>query len=256
MTGLKPEPDPSGHPTVVIVDDQPMMRAALRTIIEADEMLVLGEAGDGDAAIRLAATLRPDVVVMDVRMPGRNGISATEMLARDQPAVAVLVLTTFDDDATLFGALRAGARGFLLKNAAPEELQQAVRRVAVGDAVLDDSVTARVMRRFVEPLPTAVASPTGAAAEHSDVGRLTERERDVLWLLAEGLANAEIAQTLGIGEATAKSHVSSVILKLGVRDRVQAVIRAYETGFTQRPRSIQRHTRHDQLGRPSNGGAD
>ena len=221
--------------TVVIADDQPLMRAALRTILEADGVEVLGEAGDGDTAIGLVARLQPAVVLMDVRMPGRDGLSATAAVRAQHPAVAVLVLTTFDDDETLFGALRAGAQGFLLKNAGPEALQQAVRSVVDGDAVLDPAVTARVMRKFVgdtAPTPTA---------EHSDIARLTEREKDVLWLLGTGLTNAEIAQALAIGEATAKSHVSNVILKLGVRDRVQAVIKAFEAGFARQPRHVQRH---------------
>ena len=221
--------------TVVIADDQPLMRAALRTILEADGVEVLGEAGDGDTAIGLVARLQPAVVLMDVRMPGRDGLSATAAVRAQHPAVAVLVLTTFDDDETLFGALRAGAQGFLLKNAGPEALQQAVRSVVDGDAVLDPAVTARVMRKFVGD---TAAMPT---AEHSDIARLTEREKDVLWLLGTGLTNAEIAQALAIGEATAKSHVSNVILKLGVRDRVQAVIKAFEAGFARQPRHVQRH---------------
>jgi DNA-binding NarL/FixJ family response regulator len=220
---------------VLIVDDQPMMRTALRTILEADGVVIVGEAGDGDAAIEMVAALHPDVVLMDVRMPGRDGIAATSAIRSRHLDAAVLVLTTFDDDATLFGALRAGANGYLLKNAAPEELQAAVRLIAGGDAVLDPGVTARVMRTFVSVPPQHVAA-------HVDIGRLTERERDVLSLLAAGRANIEIAVELGIGEATAKSHVSAVILKLGVRDRVQAVIRAYETGFAQQPRNVQRHT--------------
>jgi DNA-binding NarL/FixJ family response regulator len=163
---------------------------------------------------------------MDLRMPGRDGLSATAELVRRAPGAAVLVLTTFDDDASLFGTLGAGAAGFLLKNAPPEDLQRAVRRVANGDAVLDPNVTARVMRRAVPP---------GAAA---DFERLTERERDVLWLIARGRTNAEIAVSLGIGDATAKTHVSSVIAKLGVRDRVQAAVRAHEMGFAQRDRAL------------------
>lgn len=218
---------------VAIIDDQPMMRTALRTILEADGIEVVGEAGDGDAALQLVSNLDPAVVLMDVRMPGRDGISATAELTRRSPATVVLVLTTFDDDATLFGALRAGAAGFLLKNSTPEDLQLAVHRVAVGDAVLDPAVIARVMRRFT--IADGIAVDDGIA-------RLTEREKDTLALLAGGHANAEIAAALGIGEATAKTHVSHVILKLGVRDRVQAVIRAYESGFAQQLRVVQRHS--------------
>lgn len=226
---------PRSPPTVLIVDDQPMMRTALRTILAADGIVIVGEAGDGNTAIEMVAALHPDVVLMDVRMPGLDGIAATSAIRARHLDAAVLVLTTFDDDATLFGALRAGANGYLLKNAAPEELQAAVRLIAAGDAVLDPGVTARVMHTFVN-------APSEPAAAHVDIGRLTERERDVLSLLAAGRANVEIAVELGIGEATAKSHVSAVILKLGVRDRVQAVIRAYETGFAQQPRTVQRHT--------------
>ena len=227
--------------TVVIADDQPLMRAALRTILEADGVEVLGEAGDGDTAIDLVARLQPAVVLMDVRMPGRDGISATTAIRAQHPAVAVLVLTTFDDDETLFGALRAGAQGFLLKNAGPEALQQAVRSVVDGDAVLDPAVIARVMRKFVADV---AATPT---TEHSDLVRLTEREKDVLWLLSTGLTNAEIADALSIGEATAKSHVSNVILKLGVRDRVQAVIKAFDSGFARQHRDVQRRALRPRL---------
>lgn len=213
-------------PRVVLADDQPAMRAALRTILEADGIAVVAEAGDGDTAVRAWRTHRPDVVVMDLRMPGRDGASATAELA---PAGArVLVLTTFDDDESLFGALRAGAAGFLLKNAPPEELQRAVRLVAAGEAVLAPDVVARVMRR---------AAAAGAAEPPLD-DRLTERERDVLWLVAQGLTNGEIAARLGVGEATAKTHVSNVIMKLGVRDRVQAAVRAHASGFAGLPRPV------------------
>lgn len=209
----------------VVADDQPAMRAALRTILEAGGVDVVAEAGDGEAAVRACSATRPDVVVMDLRMPGRDGVWATaELAATGGPPV--LVLTTFDDDESLFGALHAGAAGFLLKNAPPEELQQAVRRVAAGEAVLAPEVTARVMRRAAAPLPPPLD------------GRLTERELDVLWLVARGCTNGEIATRLGIGEATAKTHVSNVIMKLGVRDRVQAAVRAHASGFADRPRPM------------------
>jgi len=218
--------------TVVLVDDHAPMRAALRTIFEADGIEIVGEAGDGEAAVNVVLATRPDVVVMDLRMPGRDGLSATVELVRRTPKVPVLVLTTFDDDASLFGALRAGAAGFLLKNSPAEDLQRAVRRVASGDTVLDPDVTARVVRRA---LP--------AAGDTSDFDRLTERERDVLWLVAQGHTNAEIAAALGVGDATAKTHVSNVITKLGVRDRVQAAIRAHELGFAQVERiTARRHS--------------
>ncbi len=220
--------------SVLVVDDQPAMRAALRTILEADDITVVGEAGDGEGAVRRCGELSPDVVLMDVRMPGVDGIAATSTIVRSATNARVLVLTTFDDDHALFGALRAGAAGFLLKNAGPEALQRAVRAVAEGDAVLDPAVVARVMRRFahVEVPRTDV-----------DIERLTEREKDVLALLASGASNAEVADALGIGEATAKTHVSRVILKLGVRDRLQAVIRAHECGFARAPRAVQRRVR-------------
>lgn len=214
---------------VVLVDDHAPMRAALRTILEADGIEVVGEAGDGDVAVTVVVSTRPDVVTMDLCMPGRDGLSATSELVRRVPDVAVLVLTTFDDDASLFGALRAGAAGFLLKNAPPEDLQRAVRRVASGDTVLDPDVTARVVRRAV-PLTT----------DGADIGRLTERERDVLWLVARGNTNGEIAEALAVADATAKTHVSNVIAKLGVRDRVQATIRAHELGFAQTDRALAR----------------
>lgn len=208
---------------VVLVDDQPLMRAAFRTILEAHGHEVVGEAADGDAAVATVRRTRPDVVLMDVRMPGRDGISATEELVAVAPSSPVLVLTTFDDDDVLDGALRAGAAGFLLKNSTPEELVRAVQRVAAGDAVLDPAVTRRVLAR----LPSSTDAHTRRAVES-----LTEREKDVLAALARGLTNAEIAGALGMSEATAKKHISHVLAKLGVRDRVQAAIVAYETGFT------------------------
>ena len=208
---------------VVLADDQPAMRAALRTIVEAGGAEVVAEAGDGAAAVVRALDTVPDVVVMDLRMPGRDGLTATAELTARLPGVPVLVVTTFDDDASLFGALRAGAAGFLLKNSSPEDVQAALARVAAGDAVLDPAVLARVMRRAASghgPADDPPAAPGG----------LTEREKDVWWLVARGLTNAEVAERLGVGEATAKSHVSSVLTKLGVRDRVQAVVFAYENG--------------------------
>lgn len=211
---------------VVVADDQPAMRAALRAILEAGGIDVVAEAGDGEAAVRACAASRPDAVVMDLRMPRLDGAAATAALV-GAGGPPVLVLTTFDDDDSLFGALQAGAAGFLLKNAPPEEVQRAVRRVAAGEAVLDAEVTARVMRR---------AARTPASEPLDD--RLTERERDVLWLLAQGHTNGEIAALLGVGEATAKTHVSNVIMKLGVRDRVQAAVRAHASGFASSPRAL------------------
>ena len=210
---------------VVVVDDQPMMRAAFRTILETAGHEVVAEAGDGDDALDAVDEHEPEVVLMDVRMPGRDGLSATAAILRRHDDVRVIVLTTFDLDEYVTGALDAGASGFLLKNARPEELVTAVERVADGDAVLDPAVT----RRLIDHL--GVAAGAVAHADHPEIERLTEREKDVLALVCEGCTNAEIAERLGVGPATSKTHVSRVITKLGVRDRVQAVIKAYEVGF-------------------------
>jgi DNA-binding NarL/FixJ family response regulator len=219
--------------TVVLVDDQPLMRAAFRTVLEAADIDILGEAGDGDEAVALVAREHPDVVLMDVRMPGRDGIDATLEVVQRFPETRVLVLTTFDEDEHIDGALRAGAAGFLLKNASPEDLVRAVRAVAAGDGVLDPAITRRVMARVA-----ATAQPSAKAERAAALDSLTEREKDVLHLLAAGCTNAEVAGRLGVGEATAKTHVSRVLTKLGVRDRVQAVIVAHETGFAATPRSL------------------
>lgn len=216
---------------VVVCDDHAAMRAALRTILESNDIEVVAEAGDGDQAIAAAADHRPDVVLMDVRMPQRDGISATAEIVRHGFAGAVLVLTTFDDDDVLFGALGAGAAGFVLKNSGPEEIVDALRRVAAGDAVLDRSVHGRVFARFAPP-------GAGPASSSAAFERLTERERDVLWLVAQGMTNHEVADRLGVGEATAKTHVSRVLAKLGVRDRVQAVIVAHQLGFATSARPL------------------
>ena len=223
----------TGTLRVVVCDDHEEMRAALRTILELAGLAVVGEAGDGDHAVHVARREQPDVVLMDVRMPGGGGIAATRAIARAWPACAVLVLTTFDDDDALFGALHAGAAGFLLKNAGPEELVRAVRHVAAGDAVLDPTVARRVFARFAtgSALQTRPHDPTF-------LSRLTERERDVLWLVAQGMTNAEVAAHIGVGEETVKTHLSRVLTKLGVRDRVQAVIYAYEAGFASTPRTL------------------
>ena len=227
--------DEQRPPRVVLADDQPLMRAAFRTILESDGIAVVGEAEDGAAAVDVTRRVRPDVVLMDVRMPGRDGIDATaEIVAALGAAVKVLVLTTFDEDAALYGALAAGASGFLLKNSTPEDVLQAIRRVAAGDAVLDPTVTGRVLARFADPTNRA----DRLTADPRALDRLTERERDVLALIARGLTNAEIAGRLGVGEATSKTHVSRVLTKLGVRDRVQAVIYAYETGFAAEDRGL------------------
>jgi DNA-binding NarL/FixJ family response regulator len=213
---------------VLLVDDHAMMRAGFRTILSLeDDIAVVGEASTGAEAVAAAAALHPDVICMDVQMPDMDGLEATRRIVAD-PGVdtAVLVVTTFDRDDYLFAALSAGASGFLLKNAGPEELVSAVRVVAGGDALLAPEVTRRVIERFAAPPPEPAARPTLALAEP-----LTEREAEVLQLMAEALSNAEIATRLFIGEATVKTHVSNVLQKLGARDRVQAVVLAHRHGL-------------------------
>ena len=211
---------------VLVVDDQPLVRAGLRKVFEVDRAIdVLGEAGDGNAALSEAARLRPQVVVMDIRMPGMDGLEATRRLTRGTPdGPSVLVLTTFDLDEYVFEALRAGASGFLLKDAPPEDLLAAVHTVAGGAALLAPAVTRRVIERFA-------ALPPGRPELAAQVADLTAREREVLGLLARGRTNAEIASDLVISEGTVKTHVAHVLAKLGLRDRVQAVIFGYESGL-------------------------
>jgi DNA-binding NarL/FixJ family response regulator len=210
---------------VLIADDQEMVRAGFRMLLESQPGIdVVGEAGDGEAAVALTRRLRPDVVLMDVRMPVLDGIAATERLGADPSVHArVLVLTTFDLDEYVYGALRAGASGFLLKDAPPEQLIAGIHTVAAGEALLAPSITQRVIQAFVSmpsrPQPSA------------DLADLTAREREVLGLLARGLSNAEIASRLVITETTTKTHVARVLAKLGLRDRVHAVIYAYEAGL-------------------------
>ena len=201
------------------------MRAGFRLILDsAPDLEVVGEAASGEEAVRAASDLRPDVICMDVQMPGMGGLAASRQIVADpQLECAVVIVTTFDRDDYLFEALEAGASGFLLKNAAPEELQAAVRVAAAGDALLAPEVTRRVIARFAAAAPTP--TPTAAAD-------LTERESEVLRLMAQTMSNAEIAAHLIIGEATVKTHVSNVLLKLGVRDRVSAVVYAYRHGLS------------------------
>jgi DNA-binding NarL/FixJ family response regulator len=206
----------------LLADDQPLMLSALRSILEAHGIEVVGETTNGDDAVELAKRLLPDVVLMDIRMPGRDGIAATAELSATTPGVRVLVLTTFDDDEYLYSALRAGAAGFMVKNSTPEALAAAVRCIAAGDAVLDPAVTPRVFARLAD---------RPAHADPGLIDQLTEREKDVFRLITRGLSNQEIAHALIVTEATAKTHVSRVLSKLNVRDRVQAVIYGYESGF-------------------------
>jgi DNA-binding NarL/FixJ family response regulator len=210
--------------TLVIADDQGMVRAGFRSLLEAEpDLEVVGEAADGQAAVDLVTRLRPDVTLMDIRMPVLDGLAATRQLLDAGVPTKVLVLTTFDLDEYVFAALRAGASGFLLKDAPAEELAAAIRVVASGDALLAPGVTRRVIDAFVHRAPPT-PDPDRPVAD------LTRREVEVLGLLARGLSNADIAARLFVSEGTTKTHVSNVLMKLGLRDRVQAVIYAYEHG--------------------------
>ena len=216
---------------VLIADDQAMVRAGFRMILEVEpDMEVIGEAADGEQAVALARHARPDLVLMDIRMPVLDGIAATRrLLAEVDPPPHVLMVTTFSDDESLYSALRAGAGGFLLKNAPPEELVEGARRVAAGEGLLSPAVTRRVIEELARTPPPRVAPPDA-------LDELTERELEVLRLMARGLSNAEIASELVITVGTAKTHVARILMKLGLRDRVQAVVLAYETGLVE-PRS-------------------
>jgi DNA-binding NarL/FixJ family response regulator len=215
---------------VLIADDQALVRGGFRMILEAkDDMEVVGEAGDGAEAVALVDELRPDVVLMDVRMPGVDGIEATRRIAASGSSARIVILTTYDVDEYVFAALRAGASGFLLKVVRPPELTEAIRIVARGDALLAPGVTRRLLDRFAGVLPDGAARPR-------DLDELTDREVEVLRFVALALSNAEIASRLVLTEATVKTHVSSVLRKLGLRDRVQAVVFAYDVGLV-RPRS-------------------
>jgi DNA-binding NarL/FixJ family response regulator len=208
---------------ILLVDDQQLVRSGFRMILDAEsDVSVIGEAADGSEALRMVKREQPDLVLMDVQMPGMDGLEATRLIHELADPPRVLILTTFERDDYVFTALRDGASGFILKNAPTEQLLEAVRTVAAGEALLAPSVTRRLVEEFARRPAAAAASP--------DLERLTEREVDVLTLLARGKSNAEIAEELYVGEATVKTHVSNVLMKLGLRDRVQAVVFAYEHG--------------------------
>jgi DNA-binding NarL/FixJ family response regulator len=215
--------------SVLLADDQPLLRRGFRMILEAEEDLtVTAEAGNGEEAVDLAHRHHPDVVLMDIRMPGVDGIEATRRITATDRAVRVLILTTFDLDEYAFGALRAGASGFLLKDVRPGEVVAAIRTVASGDAVVSPRVTRRLLEEYAQVLPVSDAQ---RAERYPDLATLTEREREVLIAVAHGLSNIEIATTLHVSETTVKSHVGRILAKLGLRDRVQVVVLAYEAGL-------------------------
>jgi DNA-binding NarL/FixJ family response regulator len=212
--------------SVLLADDQALVRVGLRKILENEpDATVVAEAENGEEAVAAAARYRPDVVLMDIRMPVLDGIEATRRIVRDRPATRVLILTTFGLDTYVYDALRVGASGFMLKDAPPEEIAAAVRIVASGEALLAPAVTRAVIEEFARREPAPAPTPPPALDE------LTPREREVLDLLARGLSNPEICERLVISEATAKTHVARILQKLGLRDRVQAVIYAYESGL-------------------------
>jgi DNA-binding NarL/FixJ family response regulator len=211
---------------VLIADDQSLVRTGFKMILDAEpDVEVIGEAGDGAAAVTMARVLRPDVVLMDVRMPGTDGITATGQVTAELPGTRILILTTFDLDDYVHAGLRAGASGFLLKDVPAPDLVAAIRTVAAGDSVLSPSTTRRLIERFVPLLPSPAAAATDSLAA------LTNREREVFALVAQGRSNREIADTLFLSEGTVKIHVSRLLGKLGLRDRVHAVILAYERGL-------------------------
>ena len=217
--------------SVLLTDDQPLLRRGFRMILEAEgDLSVAAEAGTGEEAVEAARRHAPDVVLMDIRMPGTDGIEATRQIVAAGSRARVLVLTTFDLDEYAFGALRAGASGFLLKDVRPAELVAAIRTVAAGDAVVAPRVTRRLLEEYARSLPLTAAQ---RVQRYPRLGDLTEREREVLVAVARGLSNAEIAASLYVSEATVKSHVGRILAKLGLRDRVQVVVLAYEAGLIQ-----------------------
>jgi RNA polymerase sigma factor (sigma-70 family) len=215
---------------VLIVDDDDLMRAGLQSVLSSDPSIkVVGEAADGDAGVQAARKLRPDVVLMDVRMPGLDGITATRELTAAVPDAKVVILTTFEEDEYIFSGLEAGAAGFLLKRTRPEELIAGIHTIAAGDSLLSPSVTSRVITRMTR-------EPRQDERALREIDRLTPREQEVLVLIGQGLSNGEIASQLVVEESTVKTHVKRILQKLALRDRVQAVILAYESGIVRRSR--------------------
>ena len=233
---------------VVLADDQPLVRAGLRVLIaDTDGIEVIGEAATGAQAVQLARDIRPDVVVMDIRMPGMDGIEATRLISAGGQPPRVVVLTTFDTDEHVFGALRAGASGFLVKDMELDDILAAIRVAAAGDALIAPGVTRRLIARFASMPPPAEQPPAvpGPSQPQGKLEGVTEREREVLTLVGRGMSNKEIADSLCISAATAKAHVARLLTKLSARDRVQLVIAAYEVGLVAQPT-------HDSGTRPDN----
>ncbi|MFI5894568.1 response regulator [Actinoplanes sp. NPDC051513] len=215
--------------TVLLVDDQPLLRLAYRTVLDLQsDLAVVGEAGDGRQAVAMARALRPDVILMDIRMPVLDGVEATRQIIAAGLDARVVVLTTFDLDEYVHAALRAGASGFLLKDVPPTDLVSGIRAVAAGDAVVAPAVTRRLLDRFTRHLP---GPDTGGSAVEEQLADLTEREREVFVQVARGLSNLEIAERLAVSDATVKSHIGRILAKLALRDRVQVVVYAYENGI-------------------------
>jgi DNA-binding NarL/FixJ family response regulator len=228
VTGRQSGSDPI---SVILVDDQPLLRKGFRMVLEEEPgIVVAAEASDGAAALDLVGRHHPDVVVMDIRMPGMDGIEATRAIVATEPRSRILILTTFDLDEYAFGTLRLGASGFILKDILPSEFVRAIRSVADGDAIIAPSVTRRLLDAFAHQIP----DPHRADQDHPGLDRLTAREREILTELAGGYSNAEIAERLFVAEATVKTHLGRVLTKLGLRDRVQAVVYAYEAGLAGR----------------------
>ncbi|MFF2495142.1 response regulator [Agromyces sp. NPDC058064] len=241
MTDAPNDRSPSAEPPVApirvgLVDDQALVRTGFRLVLDAEPGIeVVGEAADGGAALELVASTQVDVLLMDVRMPGMDGIAATAEVSARHPATRIIVLTTFDLDEYAFAAIRSGASGFLLKDVRPQELVTAIRTVHAGEAALSPRVTRRMLELFAEELPAGSEGRTPATAAPGPLDALTAREREILQAIAEGLNNTELAERFFLSESTVKTHVGRVLQKLGARDRVQLVILAYEHGVLEPP---------------------